>query len=118
MSEEFQFNINLAEVLVTGGSRESFHEGLMATSRLIPTIQSDRLPNAVGNTASLHDPYALFDWAKPELRTDSQITVPATEELRVRRSESSQSRQTLKYHCQSRATRNQETMCWRGPAAI
>jgi hypothetical protein len=32
--------------------------------------------------------------------------------------EGSQSRQTVKYGCESRGTLNQEAMCWRRPAAI
>jgi hypothetical protein len=40
-------------------------------------------------------------------------------ELKLERSsEDSQSRQTVKYGHESRGTKNQEPLCWRGPAAV
>jgi hypothetical protein len=37
---------------------------------------------------------------------------------RPRLAEGSQGRQTVKYGHESRGTRNQESLCWRGPVAI
>jgi hypothetical protein len=41
-----------------------------------------------------------------------------SQRIGVEWSEGSHSRQTVKYGLESRGTRNQESLCWRGPAAI
>jgi hypothetical protein len=53
----------------------------------------------------------------PRDRSGKLLLGLASSAIRVS-SEDAQSRQTVKYGLESRGARNQESLCWRGPAAI